>query len=148
MPARRQRPGLGFAIADDTGDQQFRIVERRAIGMRQSVAELAAFVNGTRRFRRDVARDAAGEGELFEQFLHPRFVLRDVRINLAVGALEISLRHQPRPAVTWAGDVEHAQIAFANEAVEMNIDEVQTGRCAPMAEQSRFDVGRAQSPLE
>ena len=46
---------------------QVGIVERGAIGMHQRVAELAAFVDRARRFRRGVARNAAGKGELPEQ---------------------------------------------------------------------------------
>jgi hypothetical protein len=34
MPARGERTGFGFAVADDTGDDQIRIVERRAVRMR------------------------------------------------------------------------------------------------------------------
>ncbi len=35
VPRRGERPGLGLAIADDAGDDQVRIVERRAVGMRE-----------------------------------------------------------------------------------------------------------------
>ena len=57
MPACRQRSGLGFAVADDAGDDQIRVVESGAIGMREGIAELAAFMNGTGRLRRDMARE-------------------------------------------------------------------------------------------
>ena len=76
VPARRQRSGFRLAVADDAGDDQIGVVERRAIGVRQRIAELAAFVDRTRRLRRDVARDAAGKRELREQPLHPRLVRR------------------------------------------------------------------------
>ena len=33
MPARRQRTGLGLAVTDDAGDEQARVVERRAVRM-------------------------------------------------------------------------------------------------------------------
>lgn len=39
MPGRRERPGFGFAVTDDAGDNQVGIVERGAIGMDQRVAE-------------------------------------------------------------------------------------------------------------
>ncbi len=45
MPARCQRSGLRFAVADDTGHDQIGVVEGRSVGMREGVAEFAAFVN-------------------------------------------------------------------------------------------------------
>ena len=61
VPAGGQRAGLRFAVADDAGDDQVRVVERGAVGVAQRVAELAAFVNAARRLRGDVAGNAAGE---------------------------------------------------------------------------------------
>ncbi len=45
MPARRQRSSLRLAVADDTGNDQVRVVEGCSVGVRDSVAELPAFVN-------------------------------------------------------------------------------------------------------
>ena len=61
VPAGRERPGLGFAVADDAGDDQVRVVEGCAVSMAQRVAELAAFMDAAGRFRRDVAGNAARE---------------------------------------------------------------------------------------
>ena len=41
MPGRGQRPGLGLAIADDDRDEQVRIIEGGAEGVRDAVPELA-----------------------------------------------------------------------------------------------------------
>ena len=140
MPARRQRPGLGLAVADDAGDDEVRVVEGRAIGVRQRVAEFAALVDRARRLRRDMARNAAGERELVEEPLHPLLVLRHVGIDLAVGSLEIGVGDQPRAAVAGAGDVDHVEVELLDQPVEMGVDEVQAGRRAPVAEQARLDV--------
>ena len=74
MPARGQRAGLGLAVADDAADEQVRVVERRAVGVRQRVAQLAALVDRAGRLGRDVARDPAGERELPEQPPHALLV--------------------------------------------------------------------------
>src|SRR5216684_4891420 len=66
MPGGGERPGLGFAVADHAGDDKVWIVESSAIGMHQRVAEFAALMNRSRRFRSRVARDAAGKRELAE----------------------------------------------------------------------------------
>ena len=52
VPARRERPRLGLAVADDTADEQVGVVERRPVGVREGVAELAAFVDRPRRLGR------------------------------------------------------------------------------------------------
>ena len=91
MPARGERPGLGLAVADDAGDEQIGVVEGRAEGVRQRVAELAALVDRARRLGRGMARDPAGKRELAEELPHALLVLGDVRIDLAVRALEIGV---------------------------------------------------------
>src|SRR5215467_10951984 len=86
MPARGQRTRFRLAIADDASHQQIRIVESRAIGVSQGVAEFAAFMNGARRFWRDVGGNAARKGKLFEKALQAGFALRNLAIDLAVGS--------------------------------------------------------------
>ena len=61
MPAGGQRPGLRLAVAHDAGHDQVGVVEGRAVGVRQGVAQFTAFVDRAGRFRGDVAGDAAGE---------------------------------------------------------------------------------------
>ena len=96
MPARGERPGLRLAVADDAGDEQVGIVERRAVRVHERVAELAALVDRARRLGRDVARDAARERELPEQPAQPLLVAADVRVDLAVRALEIGVGDERR----------------------------------------------------
>ena len=102
VPAGGQRPGLGLAVADDAGDDQVGVVEGRAVGVRQGVAQLAAFVDRAGRLRRDVAGNAAGERELREEPLHACLVLADVGIDLAVGALR-GRRWPPAPGPPCPG---------------------------------------------
>ena len=148
MPGGRERPGLGLAVADDAGDDQIRVVERRAVGVRHHIAELAAFVDRARRFGRRVARDAAGKRELLEQLLHPFRVQRDVRVELAVRALEPGVRHQRRPAVARAAEVDHVQVVALDRAVQVRVDEVQARRRSPMPEQARLHMLERERLLE
>src|SRR3546814_18566162 len=64
VPGGGKRTGLRLAVTDDAGDHDVRVVERRSEDVGQRVAELSALVDRTRPLRRDVARDAAGEGEM------------------------------------------------------------------------------------
>ncbi len=66
MPAGGKRASFGFAVADDTTDQQVGVVEGRAERVHQRVAEFAAFMNRPGRLGCDVAWNAAREGKLAE----------------------------------------------------------------------------------
>lgn len=88
VPRRRQRPGLGLAVAHPAGNDEIGVVEGRAIGVDERVAELAAFVDRARRLWRHMARYPARKGELPEQRFHALDVSADMRIHLAVGALQ------------------------------------------------------------
>src|SRR5262249_56703258 len=93
---------LGRAVADDARDEQPRIVEGGAEGMRERVAELTALGDRARRLGSDVVRDPARERELREELLDPDLPRPDVRVELAVGALEGGVRDQARPAMSGA----------------------------------------------
>ena len=89
---------------------------------------------------RYVARNPAWEGELLEQLPHPFLVLRDIGVNLAVGAFQIAIGHNAGTAMAGADDIHHVQIALHNDAVQVDIDEIQARRRAPVSKQSRLDV--------
>jgi hypothetical protein len=74
VPARGKRSGFRLAIAHHARNDQVRIVKRGAVGMRDGVAELAALVDRAGRFRRDMARHSAREGELREEILQALFI--------------------------------------------------------------------------
>ena len=73
-----------------------------------------------------------------------RLVLADVRIDLAVGALEIGVADQRRTAMTRAGNVDHVEVELPDDPVQMHVDEVLPGRRAPMPEQHALDVRELQ----
>ena len=110
VPAGRQRTGLGLAVAHDAADEQVGVVERRSVGVDQRVAELAALVDRARRLGRDVAGDAAREGELPEQPAQALLVGRHARVDLAVGALEVGAGHEAGPAVPGPGDEDRVEV--------------------------------------
>ena len=51
VPGGGERSGFGFTVADHDRHQQVGVVEGRAEGVRDAVAQLAALVDGSRRFR-------------------------------------------------------------------------------------------------
>ena len=115
VPAAGQRTGFGLAVADHAADEQIGVVEGRPVGVRQRVAELAALVDRAGRLRRGMAGDPAREGELAQQPAQALLVVADVRVDLAVGALEVDVGHQARAAVAGPGDIDHAEVALADQ---------------------------------
>ena len=143
MPARRERAGLGFAVADDAGDDEVRIVECGAVRVRERVAELATFVDRARHFGCAMAWDAARERELAEQRAHARGVATNFRVVLAIRALQPRVCDERGPAVAGSDDDHDLGIALQDHAVQVRENQVQARRGAPMAEQARLDVLRS-----
>ncbi len=144
MPSGGEWPGLGLAVADHAGGDEIRVIEHRAKRMRQRVAQFTAFVNRARRLRRNMARYAARERELPEQLFHAFRVLGNIRIDLAVTALQPGVRDQPRTAVSRACDVNDVQIMRLDHPVQVCINEIQPRGGPPMSEQPRLDVRQGQ----
>ena len=144
VPARRERTGLRLAVADHTADDQARVVERRAVPVRERVPQFPTLVDRAGGLRRDVARDAAGERELAEQPAHALGVLPDRRIPLGIGALQPCVGHESRAAMAGAGHVEHLQPALPDRPVAVRIDEIEPRRRPPVPEQPRLHVLEAQ----
>ena len=103
VPSGRECAGLRFAVSDDARDEQLGIVEGRAECVRKRVPQLPALVDRARRFGRDVTRDSTGERELAKQPPQALLVVTDVRVDLAVGALEVCVGDEPGPP--WPGPV-------------------------------------------
>ncbi len=148
VPACSQGAGLGLAIAHHAGHDQVRIVKGRAVGMNQRVAQFAAFVDRAGSLRGHVAGNPIGPTELPEEPLDAVLVLLDVRIDLGVGALKVSVRHNPRTAVPWADDEQHVQVALADQAIPVHIEKVEPRRGAPVAQQARLHVVQGERALQ
>ncbi len=140
VPARGQRSGLGLAVAHHAGHDQIGVVEGGAVGVGEGVAQLAALVDGARRLRGDVARDATGERELLEQPQQAVLVLADVRIDLAVGALQVGVGDETGSTVPGTSDVEHAEVVLLDHPVQVGVEKVQARRGTPVAEEAGLDV--------
>ena len=140
MPGGGQRAGLGFAVADDAGDDQFGIVERGPEGMADRISQLAPFVDRPRRLRRNVAGNPSRKGELLEQFFQTGLILADVGIDLAVRPFEVDVADHRRCAVAGAGDVDHVEVMLLDDPVQMRVNEVLSGGRPPVPEQQLFDV--------
>ena len=123
---------------------QVRVVQHRAVGVGQGVAELAALVDRARGVRRGVAGDAAGERELPDEPAHALGVAAHRRVDLAVGALQVGAGDHARPAVPGAADEDRVQVARADQPVDVRVDQVEPRGRAPVPEQPRLDVLGAQ----
>jgi len=71
LPCGSQGAGFRFTVADDAGDNQIGIVECGPEGMAERVSQLAAFVNGPRRRRRNMAGNPPGNENCLNSFFSP-----------------------------------------------------------------------------
>ena len=144
MPTCSEWSGFRLAVANDARNYQIRIVKRCTVRVRKRISKFATFVYRTGRLRRDVAWYPTWKRELFEQSLQPRFVLRHMRIHLAVCALQISIGHHSRPAMSRTRNVQHIQIAFLDHAIQVHVHEVESWCGAPVTKQAWFHIGQRQ----
>ena len=103
------------------------VVEDGSVGVRQRIAELPALVDGPGSFRRCVAGDTAGVGELPEQLRHALLVVAHSAVDLRVGALKPGVGHHGGAAVARPGDEQHLLPVPADGAVQVGVDEVEPG---------------------
>src|SRR5580700_8069984 len=103
--------------------------------MAERIAELPTLMDGTRTLRRCMAGYAARKRKLHEQLAQPGLILTDVWIDLAVTALEIGVADHRRAAVPGTGDVDHVEVVFFDNPVQVCVDEILPGGRAPVPEQ-------------
>src|SRR6476660_1590340 len=108
--------------------------------MTQRIAQFTTFVDAARCLRRNVTGNSAGEAELLKQPRHSLFVLADVWIHLAIGALKIGVRNERWTAVPRADNVDHVQVIFGDDSIEMHAQHVEARRRAPVTKQPWLDV--------
>ena len=140
MPTGCERTGLGLAVPDDAGHDQVRVVEGGAVGVDQRVPEFATFVDRPRGLGCDVARDPTGERELPEEPVEPLGVLPDVRVDLAVGSLEVRVGDDAGSAVPRTDDVHHVDVALDDHPVEVRVQEIETRGGPEVPEKAGLDV--------
>ena len=107
-------------------------------GLMDSASEIACGSIPESSARRDWR--SPGKRELGEELPETGFVLADVRIDLAVGALKVGMAHERRAAVTGTSDIEHIQVILLDDPVQVNINEI-LARCrTPVPDHKRFHM--------
>ncbi len=81
--------------------------------------------------------------ELAKEQAHTLGILRHLWIDFRVGAFQIDIREQRRPTMSWAGQVDHVHVVILDEPIEVDIDETETRRCAPVSQQAWLDMFRS-----
>src|SRR5277367_2489009 len=98
--------------------------------------------------RSDVAGYSVRPGKLAEETLDAVLALLDGWIDFGVGAFKIGICNNARTAMAGPDDVDHVDVVRVDDAIQVHINEVQTGRRSPVAEQARLDVIHRQRPLK
>ena len=144
MPRRGQRPGLCFSIPNHAAGDEIGIVKHRAIRMKQRIAQLTTFVNGTGCLRCGMARYPTRKRKLPEQPPHALLVPGNIGIQFAIGTFEVRVSHHSGAAVARASDKKHVEIVRSDNPVHMHVNEVEPRCGAPVAQQARLDVRQFQ----
>ena len=142
VPGSGQGSGFRLAIPYDCRNDQVRVIEGRAAGMREHIAQFTAFVDGPGGFRRAVAANAAREGELLEESPQAIFVEALVGIDFRVTALQINRSQHPRRAMARSGQEYGIEVIFPNGPVQVSVGKGQCRAGAPVPQQSVLDVLR------
>src|SRR5438105_1822388 len=95
-----------------------------------------------------MARYATRKRKLLEQALQALFVLRDLRIELAVRSLEIRVGDDARAAMPRSGYEDHVEVMRLDDAIQVNVDEIESRRGTPVPKEPRLDVIRRQRLLQ
>ena len=140
LPGPLERPRLRLAVADHGGDEQIRVVERCPECVDEHVAQLAAFVDRARRRHAHVARHAPRRRELPKESPQAVGVLRDARVDLRIRPFQVHVGQDRGPAVAGAGEVDHIGVGLSDQPIQVEVDEAEPGRRAPVPEQARLDV--------
>ena len=89
--------------------------------MYERVAKLASLVDRAWRFRGYMAGNSIRPTELAKEPLDAVLVPLDVRIDLRLGTFKIGVGHKARSAVAGADDIEHIEVALADQPIPMHI---------------------------
>ena len=140
MPGGGQWAGLGFAVADDAGDDQVRIVER---GPKAWLIEYPSSPPSW--IDPGVCGETwleipPGKENCLNSFFSPASSWLMFGIDLAVRAFEVDVAHHRRGAVAGTGDVDHVEVMLLDDPVQMRVDEVLARRRAPVSQQQLLHV--------
>src|SRR6185312_8324326 len=97
-------------------------------------------MDGTRRLRCAVTADTSRKRELFKEPAHALCILRFVGIDLRVCSFEIGVREGRRGSVPGARNVDHVQIVFFDQPVQVDPNETLTWVRSPMPDQTLLEV--------
>ena len=64
-----------------------------------------------------------------------------LRIARKIGSTSTAdRRNQGRAAVSGAGDINHVEIVFIDDPVQVDVNKILTGRGSPVPQQQRLDI--------
>ena len=140
LPRSCKWAGLCLAVADNSNCKQGWVVQNSAVCVGQSVAQLAALVDGAWGFRCIVGRNSARIREAAEELLKTLFIVSDKWIGLTIRAVKQGLCSTCRSTVTRAHEKDGVLIMVADKAINMAKQEVQTWGGSPVANQAVLHI--------
>src|ERR1700730_10434752 len=97
-------------------------------------------MDGAGRFRSTVAADTARERKLPEKLLQSNDVFALVGIDLGIASVQIYRSEYTRCAMAGTGYVNHVQIIFFDNAVQLRPHKGLPGTGSPVAQKAKLDM--------
>jgi hypothetical protein len=140
MPGSCCWSGLGLTVTDNTGNNQVRIIHDCTKGNRESISQFATFVDRSGNLSVDGAWEAGWSTELRDQGLHTVGVARVFGIVFGKRPFNPQIGKNGGRSMARSHYIEHVQIVFDDEAVEMRVHQGQAGACSPVPQKTGLDM--------
>src|SRR5258708_783275 len=140
MPCRSGWTRLCLSIANNTGNNQVRIIHHGTKGGSQCIAQFTTFMNGAGNTRGEVTGKATRPGETLDETFQPGLIMRQLWIKPPQRAFKVQIGQVSGCSMSRSGDQKHIQVMLIDETVEMCIDHVNARTCSPVTKQTIFHL--------
>src|SRR5258708_23777007 len=140
MPCRSGWTSLGLSIANNTGNNQVRIIHRGTKGGSQRIAQFTTFMNGTRNTRVEMTGKATRPGEALDKTFQPGLIMGQLLIKPLQRAFKVQIGQVSGSSMSRSGDQKHIQVMLIDETVKVCIDHVDARACSPVTKQTIFHM--------
>ena len=140
MPSASRRPGLGFAVTNQTSYRQIRIIHRRTITSAERVTKFTALENHARRLGIRMTRKTVRPAKFAAQFANTIQVSLHRRIKISKRTFQKQISLQCWEAMPRPQYKHHVLIMLLGRVAEMRVSKVNTWPASPVSENPRFDI--------
>jgi hypothetical protein len=140
VPRSSEWAALSLTVADDTGDDQFGIVEDGSEGSGERVSKFATLKDCARSPRIRMTRKSARPTEHLDEMCRALFIELELGIVVMKRALGEEIGDDGRRSMARSSDKHHVEMMSLDEIIEMCVDEVESRNRSPVSKNSILDI--------